>query len=180
MLEKCKDYKLENDIYITIERKSNLVKYILYSDETNLDTFLEQCIDKYKQHLNITKYKYILKLTGYEKTANDGSHISYPPYLVGLCHALTTKHNINNFRLVEINGKQTKIIEEITNFKVDNLIINTIRSTTGVYSWDSTCCTTYVLESDTVDLVNYLEVCHKEYIKFILLKIKRSESIIPS
>ena len=170
LLEKCKDYNLEDDVYITIERKNSLVKYILYSNKTNLDTFLKQCIDKYKQDLSITEYKYTLKLTGYEKTSRDGSSLTYPPYLLGLCHALITKHNINNFRLCEINGKQTKIIEEVTNLKVDGLMINTIRSTAGIYSWDTSCCTTYVLESDTVNPTAYLEECYEEYMKYITEK----------
>lgn len=170
LLEKCKNYKLEEDIYITIDRCGNLVKYILHSDNVNLDGFLRKCIDKYKQDISVTEYKYTLKIIGYEQTSRDGSSINYPNYLLGLCHRLITKHNVNNFRLVEINRKISKIIEEISNLRVDNIVINTIRSNPAINYYDSTCCTTYVLESDVVDLNDYLELCHNEYQKFISQK----------
>lgn len=163
LLESCKNYKLEDDIFITIERSENIVSYTLLSNTMDLKDFLKKCVDSYKTSISVKDYKYVLKLSGSEKITAHRNSVMYPKNLIALCDKLILEGHINNFRMLELDGKSVKIIDEISNIVVDNILINTVRTIQSPNSWEKYINTTYILESNDVDVSNYLEKCCKEY-----------------
>lgn len=163
LLDNCKNHLIENDIYITIERLPNVVKYILSSCTSDLKDFLKKCIKLYKQDILQNEYKYTLKITGYEQMSNSNSKIQYPHNLIALCDMLITKHNINNFRIIDVNKEPIKIIDDIVNLKVDDILINIIKNVSSPNYWETFMSVTYILESNVVNLSKYMEDCVKNY-----------------
>ena len=167
LLEDCKNFPLENDTFLTIERSNNIVTYTLVSDTTNLQDFLKQCINYYKQDISISEYKYALKISGFEKITTDSSSIKYPKSLIALCHTLIQSGAVNNFRMVEVDSQPVKIIDKITNLAFNGIIINTIRKVQTQNYWDSFMHVTYILKSDTVNLNEYIKGCEEEYVTYL-------------
>lgn len=167
LLEDCKEFPLNDNIFLTIERTTNIVTYTLVSDTTNLQDFLKQCIAYYKQDISISDHKYALKISGFEKITTDSSSIKYPKNLIALCHTLIHSGAVNNFRMVEIDGQPVKIIDKITNLVFNDIIINVIRKVQTQNYWDSFMHVTYILESDTVNLNEYIVECEEAYDTFL-------------
>lgn len=163
LLENCKNYKLEDDIFITIERIENVVTYTLLSNTVDLKDFLKKCIDVYKTSISVKDYKYVLKMSGLETSSLYNNKISYPKNLIALCDKLISGEHVNNFRMVESGGKSVKIIDDIANIMVDDILINSVRSIISPNTWERYIYTIYILESNTVNLTEYIEKCIKEY-----------------
>lgn len=163
LLESCKNYKLENDVFITIERVENMVTYTLFSNSVDLKDFLKKCINIYKTGICIKDYKYVLKLSGLETTSSHRTQISYPKNFIALCDKLISGGHVNNFRMVDIDKKPVRIIDDLSNIMVDNILLNSVKSVQSPSSWEKYVYTTYILESNTVDLTEYIENCVKEY-----------------
>jgi hypothetical protein len=170
LLESCKNYKIEEDIFITIERFEDIVTYILFSDTIDLKDFMKKCIEEYKTSVSIKDYKYVLKLTGCESHGDNGSKIKYSNNFFALCDKLISEGYVNNFRMVNIDNNSIKIIDEITNIMVDDILINCIRTIQSPNYWEKYISIVCILESNTVDLTKYIEQCEKDY------KIKTSKN----
>ena len=167
LLEDCKDFLIKNDIYVTIERSNNIVTYTLVSDTTNLQDFLRTCITYYKQDITISNYKYTLKISGFEKITTDSSSIKYPNSLIALCHVLIKSGAVNNFRMVEIDSQPIKIIDKIDNLFFNDILINTLRKVQTQNYWDCFMHVTYILESNAINLNEYISSCEEEYEKYL-------------
>lgn len=164
LLENCKDYHLLNDIHITIERINDMVTYTLRSSTTDLKQFLKKCIDDYKINISAKEYKYKIKLVGYESMVRDVMYISYPDNLMALCHTLITKEHVNNYKIIHSSGRKYNIIDKITNLNVDGILINTVTTSSNQSNYCDKCtCKTYILESNDVNIMEYLRVCESEY-----------------
>ena len=167
LLENCKNHLLEEDVWITIERSEETVTYTLFSNTTNLKDFLKKCIDTYKIDISTRDYKYRIKLTGLESISHDRSTVKYSKNLIALCNKLIDGGHVNNFKLVESDKQTIKLIDNISNLVVDDILINTITSIQTPSYWESYISTTYILESNTVDLVDYVEQCEKDYDEYL-------------
>lgn len=164
LLENCEKFKLEDDVYITIERNGDNVIYTLVSNTVDLKEFINSCIQVYKNKIVMNDYKYMLKLTGLEIVSAKYMKISYPKNLIALCDRLIRTQSVNNFRIVENeNKKSVRIIDDISNVCIDDVMINAIKTIQSPNMWEKNLYTTYILESNTVDLTEYLENCVKEY-----------------
>jgi hypothetical protein len=165
LLENCKNHKLEEDIFITIERSDDFVKYTLLSNTIDLKDFLKKCIETCKTDISVRDYKYRVKLTGYESTRREKTAVQYPKNLIALCNKLINDGHVSNFKIVESESdkKSLRLIDNITNLFVDNILINTVCTVQSPTHWESYICTSYILESNTVDLVEYLEKCESDY-----------------
>lgn len=172
LLESCKNYKLEDDVFITIERNENNVTYTLLSNTVDLKEFLKKCIEIYKKGISLKDYKYVLKLIGTETITSTSSKLTYPKNLLALCDKLINDGHVNNFRLIESDKTTLKIIDEINNITFDDILINSVRSIQSPNYWEKFLHTTYILESNTVNLTEYIEECLVNYEKNLINKNK--------
>lgn len=167
LLENCKNYKLEEDIYITIERRNNVVTYSLSSNTTDLKKFLKKCIDTYKINVSVSDYKYKVKLVGYESVRMENITISYPTNLMALCNKLIVDNIVNDYKIIKHRDKEIKIIEDIHNLLIDDVLINTNVTVQSPNYWENYICKTFILESNTVNPIDFLEKCMTEYTEYL-------------
>lgn len=170
LLESCKNHRLDDDIFITIERSDTIVTYTLLSNSVDLKIFLKQCIDEYKTSISAKDKKYVLKFSGTEVLSRDRTENLYPKWAIAFCDKLITENHIGNFRLINCDNKCVKIIDEIKNVVIDDILVNTIRSVQSPNFWEKYISTTFVLESSTVNLNEYIEQCVRDYEHRTMLK----------
>jgi hypothetical protein len=167
LLENCKDYHLENDIYLDIDRFNKSVIYTLRSEKSNLNEFFKKCMNIYKLTITEMEYNNCLKLIGHEiiricTTGNDYNIITYSRDIIALNYVLIEKGYINNCRIVYKNTQRIKIIDSINNFKFENIILNVIKNIkTKMY--ETVISTTFILESNEVNLDEYILKCINIY-----------------
>lgn len=168
LLEDCEDYLLEEDIYITIKRNNDIVKYILESNTKNLPNFIDNCMEKYKFSINTTNYKYKVKMQGIEKQENGKLVIYYSKKINALCNRLILRNSVNHFKTIELNGESINLIEKVTNLLVDDILINVISNVSAVNCWsDISILKLFILESNKVNVNKYLEECENEYDEYL-------------
>lgn len=170
LLDNCNNFKLSDDMYddmyITIERSSNIVTYTLSSNTHDIKEFMKYCLHLYKQSVCTCDEKFMVKISGVEVLSNNVSTIEYPQSLIAFFHRVISLNTKTNYRIVDTGKKQIKIIDKLNNFVIDNIVVNTKTSTKG--SWEvRSIMTTFMFESTIVNISNYLEECTKEYEKYL-------------
>lgn len=187
LIDEYNNYKLEEDIYISITRMNEIVKFSLYSSTQNLIEFLDKCDTFYKINFNISKFNYRLIIQGYE-TGDISSSInkmSYSKELMAINYHLIFVHKYKNYRKIENHSiKMTKndlymksekekdceneianmfkyVIEDIGSIEFEGITMSIKRYNHGSYG----VTVDYILESDTVDLEFFVNDLTRKYDK---------------
>ena len=164
LLECCKEQRIENDIYLDIDRFNQCVVYTFTSETSDLKEFFKKCMDIYKHNMTISEYKHSLRMVGREISDNRDSetHVHYSKELIALNYKLIKENYVNHYRLVTHRNQQYKMIDSITNLKFDNITLNIMKKV-QTKIWDTSITTTFILESNDVDLEQYINDCLKEH-----------------
>ena len=190
LIDEYKDYMLEDDVFITIIRIGELVKYSFYSENQNLIDFIDKCENYYNTNINNTKYKYRLILQGTEITGERSKTKNiYPKQIIAINYHLIYKCNYRNYRIIENNVAKVNdygdiydevdndnpnmfkyMIEDVGSIIFDEIILTIKRYTSSGYSNNTTV--DYIFESDTIDIEKYINNCTKDYDKIISEKNK--------
>jgi SpoVK/Ycf46/Vps4 family AAA+-type ATPase len=171
LIDDCNNYCLEDDLYITIRRMKNITKYILWSNSVDLKKFIDSATTYYDTNLG-SRYKYRISISGTETSSDRSGNNStpgikpdYPDLMFALNHNIVTKHNINSYKyIINKDGDLVNkyILNGLTNLQFDDIYL-TINKYTNSTSWFTLTEVEYVLESNTVDVKEYLDACLKEY-----------------
>lgn len=169
LLGSCKDVHLIDDIYITIERYNDIVKYILSATTTDIALFVNNASELYNELRAYESYKYHIRMTGSDYIYYDDRYaniIKYPESMIAVSHNLITIHNINKYRLIDLHGKQKKIICDIDYIKINEMVFKII-SNVKTSHWNRKTEITYTIESNTVDVGEYVKKCIAEYNDYV-------------
>jgi hypothetical protein len=171
LIDDCINYCLEDDLYITIRRMKNITKYILWSNNVDLKKFIDSATTYYDTNIG-SRYKYRISISGTETSSDrSGANSSpgikpdYPALMFALNHNIVTKHNINSYKyIINKDGDLVNkyILNGLTNLQFDDIYL-TINKYTNSTSWFTLTEVEYVLESNTVNIKEYLDNCLKEY-----------------
>lgn len=184
LLDEYIDYQLENDLYISITRIGEVVKYSLYSSTHNLIEFLDKCENYYNTNINNTKYKYRLIIQGTECSESRGkAKTIYPKEILAINYYLIFVKNHKNYRIIQnltptfdkygddyyeddevdqdINMFKY-VLEDVGSIMFDDLVLTIKRYNHGVYSTTGTTVD-YIFESDTVEIEPYINSITKKY-----------------
>lgn len=190
LIDEYKDHKLEEDVYITIIRMGDLVKYSFYSEKRNLIEFIDKCDNYYNTNINNTKYKHRLIFQGTEISGERSKTKNiYPKQIIAINYHLIYKCNYKNYRIIENNISVTDkygesysveeernpnmfkyMIEDVGSIIFDNIILTIKRYSSAGYGLNTTV--DYIFESDTVDLEKYINNCSKTYDTIVIEKNK--------
>lgn len=187
LIDEYNNHKLEEDVYISIIRLGETVKFSLYSSTQNLIEFLDKCDTYYTTNFNNTKFKYRLILQGSETSENRSkSKMVYPKEMMAINYHLIFVHKHRNYRIVE-NFKMTLdkygdnvveydeiedstvnmfkyILEDVGSITFEDITLSIKRYQGSAYNSGSTIVD-YIFESDTVDLETYIDNLTKKYDK---------------
>jgi len=85
LIDDCKNFLVNDDIYVSIVRIGDIVKYTLRSESQCILNFIENCDNYYNININNTKYKNRLIIQGAE-TQGDSSRpvFLYPKNIIAL------------------------------------------------------------------------------------------------
>lgn len=187
LIDEYNDHQLEEDVYVSIIRIGEIVKFSLYSSTQNLIEFLDKCDNYYKSNFNNSKYKYRLILQGSETNENrTKSKILYPKEMMAINYHLIFVHHHKNYRIIEsfkssidrygdnVIEQEDEIDESINMFKYvledvgsisfDNITLTIKRYQGSAYN---NCGTTvdYIFESDIVELESFIAELTNKYEK---------------
>ena len=162
--------ELEPGLFLTIRRFKDIVRYILISNTHNLQQFVKDSLDLYQKPVEVGGYKSTLTISGSEINDYYAGRVSihYPKIVIALCDYLITERNVTKYNIVDdikvTKGKPIKIIGDLEDIYVDDLVINCNRVVTSKSECDNTIVT-IKLESNTVNIFEYLEECVTKYDK---------------
>jgi hypothetical protein len=187
LIDEYKNYKLEDDIYITIIRIGNLVKYSFYSESQNLIDFIDRCDNYYNTNINNIKYKYRLILQGSEISGERSKTKNiYPREIIAINYHLIYNCNYKNYRIIDnsvakldkygnINNVSDTdkeeddvnmfkyMIEDVGSIMFDEIILTIKRYVRCTVGNIQNVTVDYIFESDTVDLEKYITQCTTTY-----------------
>lgn len=155
----CKDFMLEDDIYLTVVRYGNVVKYILSSEKKNLREFVDNCLKYYKEQITIPDFKYKIQISGNESNTT----VDYPIEMLAIYHNLINVHKLANYKIIKTTYGTKKILGTIMNLFVDDILINITCDKNDSYSAQS--ITTCILESNVIDVSKYVDECIEKYLE---------------
>lgn len=184
LLDEYIDHQLEDDLYISITRIGDIVKYSLYSSTHNLIEFLDHCEKYYNTNINNVKYKYRLIIQGNECTELNGkTKISYPKEILAINYYLIFVKGHKNYRIiqntnntidkhgekcVETNNIDYNInmfkymLEDVGSIMFDDLVLTIKRYEYNSYVASSTTVD-YIFESNNVEIELYIKNITKKY-----------------
>lgn len=183
LIDDCENYKINDDLFCTIKRIGECVKYSFFSKERNLLDFIESCSDYYNININKNKYKNRLIIQGTELN-NDRSRTRniYPKEIIALNHYLIHKHNYTNYRII-INSVSkidrygdnydceddtnvlNYLLEDVSSLCFDDIVLTIKRYSTTEYSVSVTV--DYIFESHTIKLEDYIIKITQDYSKYL-------------
>ncbi len=129
-IDTLKDYKIDNDIFLTITRNNNNAIYNLYSYKKSPTIFLNKILNN-----NFSE----LVLVGSE----DSNKISYPETINAINKLLINVCKITNLKYVN----DRYIINNINNYNCDNINISITRNNNIVYYYlksNEICCKKWI------------------------------------
>lgn len=178
LLDEYLYYELEDDLFFSVNRKGENVRYSFYTIEKDLSKFVEECETFYYIDININKYKNRMIIQGNEISSDrsKGRNI-YPKEILAINHYLIHEKNYKNFRIIDnISGKLngygdyyedednnlTKYaLEDVVSLQFDDIILTIDRFRLSENSISITI--DYIFESNTVILEDYINDITKKY-----------------
>jgi hypothetical protein len=166
---------VHDDVTISVSRTGDIVKYELRSQRTNLNTFLHDCHIYYRSYANKSRYLHKCILQGNEQFRNGRSAFMYPKTIFALCHYLINTKQHKQYKKIQnqiIGSNQYRDVINIPTKHSQQLLLDTdclkfddiILSINRIEYKDNLPTTvTYSLESDSVDLHDYVNKLTKKY-----------------
>lgn len=171
IIENCKDFLIENEIYLDVERYGSNTIYILHTKDLNIDlkVFFEKIINIYIKHISKPDYVYKTQLIGYETKTLHGSQfiMNFGKVLLALIDNLIKNKYVNNYRIIDNTQSSIIKIIDADNIDVDDIKINIIKKIIKTHNYITTIHT-FILESNTVDIEKYLTNILKIYEESLL------------
>lgn len=168
LVEEHKDYQLEDDLYITIQRSSNTIKYIIVSNNLDLKKFIGSCETFFVSNISKNIFKYKIVISGSEMVSDFEMKLTYPKEIFAINYMLVTKFNLTNYKILNRNSDQPVqyLLDEITTFEFNSIIltINRLSNTAGSRTFT---VVDYIFESDLIDIEVFVGSCVDEYNKYI-------------
>jgi hypothetical protein len=168
-LENCKNIKLDDDLFITINRHDNIVTYILSSETHELQKFINSCTIFYKNDISIFKHKNTIKISGfvrqcyYQYNNNKYLNVNYSKTFYAMMFILDKYNLMTNFKLMDDDdGKTLKVINVTENIIYNDVAINIV-SNEKITSESTYIHTTFILKSNDVDLNKFVDECVGEF-----------------
>lgn len=162
LISSCSNYKLKEDLWITIDRTSSDVTYTLSSNSRIFDKFLADCHDKYESTnitpKNIPKYSY--NIDGQvRRDYSSRSTYDFPTAMIAITND-ALKHTFAKTKDITSDTSSYKIIYTVTEdiYTYNDITLHISLSTTSLLDTLS-----YQLTSHTVDLAEYVAKCETEY-----------------
>jgi uncharacterized CHY-type Zn-finger protein len=182
-VENVKNHKLTDDIYITVERKNENVSYILVSNKTNIQEFLDKTYEEYTNIIKKSPFKYKLVISGKEISKNYHEvNVNYPLPAMAINHYLIQKYDITQLKYTNTNirygysndnlksdSEAEYMVDDLNDFKCDDDLYITINRDDDTNTADyATRVETieYILQSNTINLTEFLENAIEKYIKY--------------
>lgn len=165
VVDVCSNCILKDNIFLSVTRNKNAVKYILTSETTDLNIFLKKCIQEYKSFVGKNEYKYKITLAG--RYYPDIHSIHFDIYMNALCHKLIYNNLYTNYSFCKNENKP--FIESMDNFWFDDIVMNAHTSEVIINPKNNSQkqCIIYTLESNNVNVHEYLNNCLVEYKKHL-------------
>ncbi len=168
LVEEHKDYQLEDDLYITIQRSSNTIKYIIVSNNFDLKKFIGSCETYFISNVSKNIFKYKIVISGSEMVSDLEMKLTYPKEIFAVNYMLVTKFGLTNYKILNRNSDQPVqyVLDEITTFEFESILLTINRLSNTAASRTFTVID-YIFESDLIDIELFIKKCVNEYNKYI-------------
>ena len=165
LIAECKKQLIENDIYITIERTKQMVKYTFESTDSDLTEFVNSC-QKYVASCSAkteTSYKYKITLTATENVTPEGNTYSYTESFQYVNYVLVHKYGFTEYKKVYGQNQYGLIVlSSLRAFKFNDILL-TITRTEKESNGRKIIDVIYKFQSDVHQLCNFAKNCEDEY-----------------
>lgn len=168
LVEEHKDYKLEDDLYITIQRSSNTIKYILVSNNYDLKKFIVSCETYFISNVSRNVFKHKIVISGSELVSDLDMKLTYSKEIFAVNYILVTKFGLSNYKILNRNSDQPVqyILDEITTFEFNSILLTINRLSNTAASRTYTVID-YIFESDTINIEDFIKYAVNEYNNYI-------------
>ncbi len=168
LVEEHKDYHLEDDLYITIQRSSNTIKYIIVSNNYDLKKFIKSCETYFISNVSRNILKYKIVISGSEMVSDMEMKLTYPKEIFAINYVLVANFGLTNYKILNRNSDQPVqyVLDEVTTFDFNSISLTISRlSNTGTSRTYSVI--DYIFESDSINIEDFIKYAVNEYNKYI-------------
>ncbi len=168
LVEEHKDYQLEDDLYITIQRSSNTIKYIIVSKNYDLKKFIASCETYFITNVSKNMFKYKIVISGSEMVSDLDMKLTYSKEIFAVNYVLVTKFGLSNYKILNRNSDQPVqyVLDEITTFEFNSILLTINRLSNTACSRTFTVID-YIFESDSIDIEAFIKNAVNEYNEYI-------------
>ncbi len=173
LVEEHKDYHLEDDLYITIQRSSNIIKYIIVSNKLDLKKFIGSCKSYFISDVSKNMFKFKIVISGSEIISDMDMKLNYSTEIFAINYRLVTEFGLSNYTILNRYSDEPVryVLDDITTFEFDSILltINRLSNTAGSRTYT---VVDYVFESDHTDIEAFIKKSVNKYNEYLDTLIK--------